>query len=109
MNITQFIENTIKKSIKQAKKEKKVYARLFIPYTINGFYVMGADKINNDYKLLVVEKWNTPFILKINYKEILLSELTKKYDSLTIDKEWKTENLSNIFNNVNNLYQVEGV
>lgn len=96
-------------SIEEAKIEQMVYGRLFIPYTINGFYVMGADKIDDDYKLLVVEKWNTPFILKINYKEVMLSELTEKYDSLTFDSEWSEEYAINLFSKIGNLYKIKGV
>ena len=96
-------------SISKAKKEQKIYGRLFIPFTINGFYVMGADKISDDYKLFIVEKWNTPFILKINYKEVLLSELTNKYEDLTFDDKWSQDTLKNIFDKVKNLYKVVGV
>lgn len=96
-------------SIQKAKKEKKIYGRLFIPYTINNFYIMGADKIKNDYKLFVVEKWNTPLILKINYKEVLLSELTGKYNSLKFDKEWQKKPLLEEFRKIGNLYNVKGV
>ena len=94
-------------TIEEGKYEKKVYQRLFIPYTINNFYVMGADKIDDDYKLFVVEKWNTPFILKINYKIVLLSTLISKYDSLKADPKWKPTHLSKIFNKVGNLYKVK--
>lgn len=96
-------------SIKQAKQEKIIYARLFIPYTINGFYIMGADKIKNDYKLFVVEKWNTPFVLKINYKEVLLSELKNKYNTLKLDEKWQNHPVIEVFNTVNNLYNIQGV
>ena len=96
-------------SIKDAKMEQNVYGRLFIPYTINGFYVMGADKQENDYKLFVVEKWNTPFILKINYKEVLLSELTNKYKDLTFDTKWNKDHIKNVLGKIGNLYKVKGV
>ena len=91
-------------SIKQGKQEQIVLGRLFIPYTINGFYIMGADKQENDYKLFVVEKWNTPFILKINYKEVLLSELTNKYKNLTFDKKWNKNHIKNVLRKIGNLY-----
>ena len=90
-------------SIENAKIEKKIYARLFIPYTINGWYIMGVDKLANDYKLFVVEKWNTPLILRINAKTILLSELVNKYDSLTFDENWNVDYAFNVFSNINGL------
>ena len=96
-----FLENV--PSIDEGKMEKKFYARLFIPFTINGWYVMGADKVGNDYKLFVVEKWNTPLVLRIYTKTVLLSELVGKFNTLKVDNEWNVVYAFSIFSNIKGL------
>lgn len=76
-------------SIEDGKKEQNVVARIFIPYTINGWYIMGADKTEKGYNILAIEKWNTPFILKVKEKILSLSELLNKYDNIQYDENWQ--------------------
>lgn len=93
------VKNVLKDTpnIKDGLKEGVLYQRLFIPYTLNGWYIAGCEKKDDDIKLLAMRKWNTPFVLTFKIQIVSLKELINKYDTLTLDSKWTKKHYNSKF------------
>ena len=92
-------------SIEQAKIEKRFYARIYIPYSLTAWYVVGADDVCGDCKLFVVEKrFNWIFgLLKLNAKIVRLFELERDFDNLEVEQFGVSKYSFDVFEHINGL------
>ena len=85
-------------SLEKGLEEGKFYARLYIPYTLTWWLVVGKENVKGDINLLAIERRRGPILNRNKMQLFSLKNLLEFAPNLRIDDKWNMEKGKEIYN-----------
>lgn len=85
-------------SLEKGLEEGNLHARLYIPYTMTWWLVVGKENVKGDVNLLAIERRRGPVLNRNKMQLFSLKNLLEFAPDLKIDDEWTINDGKEIYN-----------